>query len=399
MKKILFMGGNILQAAAIRRAKEMGYGTICVDMAADCPGKDCADEFFNISTTDIPKVLALAREKKIDGILSYASDVSAYTAAVVCEDLGLPTNPAESVNILTHKDLFREFLKDNGYLTPQFQVFEDKKEAERYFASATLPLMVKPVDSAGSKGVSKLEGKEGFSKAFDLAKSFSRNGKVILEEFIQREGYQIDGEGFIRDGKIVFFAAMDQHHNDKRNPHVPIGSSYPSVWQKELQDQAKRVLEGIFVRLNMRFGAFNSEFIADSKGQVYIIEVGPRNGGNYIPNTLRYTCGIDMMTASIKACVAENYDEYLQIRYVKPGTYYMLHSLNSGYFEDISCTEKVRNNIIQREMLVNPGDYIHAFHGGADGIGLMVVAFEDIETMKRCMDNMWEHVIVHVKNE
>lgn len=398
MKKILFMGGNILQAAAIRRAKELGYYTICVDMAGGCPGKNCADEFFNISTTDIPAVLALAEEKRIDGVLSYASDVSAYTAAVVCESLGLPTNPAESVNILTHKNLFREFLRKNGYSTPGFQAFEKKQEAEEYFILARLPLIIKPVDSAGSKGVRKLKDRTDFSEAFDCAKSFSRNGKIILEEYITRNGYQIDGEGFIKDGKIVFFAAMDQHHNDEKNPYVPIGSSYPSVWRQELQVKAKEILQDIFDRLNMKFGAFNSEFIVDAENKIHIIEIGPRNGGNYIPNTLQYACGVDMMTASIKACVAESYGDCLQVKYMKPTTYYMLHSLKSGHFSHISYTKGLKERTVQQELLVKPGDYVHAFRGGADGIGLVVIEFEDVETMNRYMDRMWEYVVVHVNN-
>lgn len=399
MKKILFMGGNILQAAAARRAKELGYRTICVDMVPNCPGADCADEFFNISTTDIPAVLALAREKQIDGVLSYASDVSAYTAAVVCEDLGLPTNPAESVKILTNKDLFRAFLRDNGYITPEFQVFEDKAEAKKYFASLNLPQMIKPADSAGSKGVTKLEDLERFEEAFDAAKAYSRSGKVIIEKFIQKTGYQIDGEGFIKEGTIEFFAPMDQHHNHEKNPNVPIGSSYPSVWSREHQDKARKILQSIFNRLHMKFGAFNSEFIVDGAGQVYVIEIGPRNGGNYIPNTLQYACGVDMMSASIQACVAEPYADFLRIKYMRPATYYMIHSLHSGHLERVSYSAGLKSSIKQQEMLAKPGDFVHAFRGGADGIGLMVIGFDEIETMKEYMDHMWEHVIVHMREQ
>ena len=190
---------------------------------------------------------------------------------------------------------------------------------------------------------------------------------------------------------------MDQHHNDEKNSNVPIGSSYPSVWPQEYQEKAKEILHSIFDHLHMRFGAFNSEFIVDGEGRVCVIEIGPRNGGNYIPNTLQYACGVDMMSASIRACVAEPYEDFLRIKYVRPATYYMIHSLRSGRLEHVSCATELRDRIIQQEMLAEPGDFVHAFRGGADGIGLMVVAFDDIGTMKEYMDHMWEHVVVHAR--
>lgn len=399
MKKILFMGGNHLQASAMKRAAEFGYYTICVDRMDACPGKQFADEFFHISTTDVDSVLRLAKTKNVDGVLSYASDVSAYTAAYVCEQLGLPTNPAESVNILTHKDLFRKFMVSNGYLTPEFHAFTEQREARRYIDSIELPLIIKPVDSAGSKGVTRLDYAVDFEQAFELAKENSRSGKVIVEKFVQREGYQVDGEGFIKDGKIEFFAVMDQHQHPAMNPHVPIGSSYPSIQAPAIQEEAKKLIQSVFDKLDMKFGAFNSEYILDRDGRIYLIEIGPRSGGNGIPDTLKYACGFDTEAASILACVGEKYDEYLKPKCLKPATYYFLHSMCTGYFDRVICTEPIKEKIVSQKLLVKPGDYVHSFRGGMDGVGLMVLSFEDVGDMNEQMDRMWEHIIVNVTQE
>ena len=110
MKKLMSLGGNYYQMTAVKAAKRLGYHVIDVDFLPDNPAHAYADEYYNISTLDKENVLKLAKKLKIDGIISYASDVSAPTAAYVAEKLELPTNPYESVYLMTRKDLFHPFL-------------------------------------------------------------------------------------------------------------------------------------------------------------------------------------------------------------------------------------------------------------------------------------------------
>ena len=110
-KRVLMLGGSLAQVQCIKKAKEMGIYTIICDYLTDNPGQRYADEYYNISTTDKEKVLALAKTLDLDGIVCYASDPAAPTAAYVCEALGLPTSPFRSVEILANKDLYRDFLR------------------------------------------------------------------------------------------------------------------------------------------------------------------------------------------------------------------------------------------------------------------------------------------------
>ena len=116
MKKILMLGGSLYQTYAIKEAKRLGYYVITCDYLPENPGHQFADEYHNVSTTDKEAVLALAKELHIDGVVAYASDPAAPTAAYVAEKLGLPTSPYKSVEILSNKDLFREFLQKNHLL-------------------------------------------------------------------------------------------------------------------------------------------------------------------------------------------------------------------------------------------------------------------------------------------
>ena len=152
MKKILLLGGSAQQVVAIETAKQMGYGTVLCDYLPDNPGQYAADRFYLTSTTDRDAVLKIAAEERVDGVLAYASDPAAPTAAFVAQELGLPGTPLKSVEILCNKHLFRKFLRDNGFHSPEARDYTDAADALRDADAFSYPLIVKPVDSSGSKG-------------------------------------------------------------------------------------------------------------------------------------------------------------------------------------------------------------------------------------------------------
>ena len=193
-KKIMLLGGNYFQMTATKSAKELGHYVISVDYLPDNPAHQYADVYYNVSTTDKEAVLRLARELDIDGIVSYASDVSAPTAAYVAEQLNLPTNPYESVVMLTRKDFIRPFMEKHNFNVPRGKQFSEYKSALEFFRTIKKPAMIKPVDASGSKGVSKVFDEIEFEHAYQEAMYYSMANVIIIEEFIQRDGYQIAGD-------------------------------------------------------------------------------------------------------------------------------------------------------------------------------------------------------------
>lgn len=127
MKKVLLLGGSLFQVPSIKTAKKMGYHTIVCDFLPDNPGQHFADEYYNVSTTDKEAILALARRLSIDGIVCYASDPAAPTAAYVAEQLGLPTSPYQSVELLSNKDKFRDFLAKHQFNVPKAKGYAYKE--------------------------------------------------------------------------------------------------------------------------------------------------------------------------------------------------------------------------------------------------------------------------------
>lgn len=398
MKKILILGANMFQTIAIKKAKELGYYVICAAVGGDLPGKDAADEFFHISSTDKYAILDLARRKKVDGILAYATDVAAPTAAYVSERLHLPTNPYDAVKTLTNKGKFREFMERQGYLAPKYRVFTNKEEARQFLSSMELPVILKPVDSSGSKGVAVIRSRDEFDLRYDEAVSYSLSGCIIIEEYIVKEGYQIDGDGFVKDGKIEFLGILDQHNHIELNPHAPIGLSYPSIQEKRYQEKAFDIMQGIFTDLGIRFGAFNYEYIIHD-GKVYLLEIGMRNGGNLIPDTVFHATGVDMTEASIRACVGDDYTEALRVKKQGIATSYVIHSSEHGYYEGIEIDPDLRDHVLEMFVSAKEGEEVYRFRNASDDVGAMVLSFDDVGTMCRYMDEMWNHVRVKVKQE
>ena len=152
-------------------------------------------------------------------------------AAYAANQLGLPGNPPASVKLLTHKDAYRTFLRDNQFVTPEFRSASTLQEAQQSFDHLRPPVMVKPVDSSGSKGVSRIDHVDELPAAFATAQQFSRCSRVICEEYFERVGHQITGDGFIVDGELAFLCLSHEHYNLTLSSIVPVGESFP--WQAD----------------------------------------------------------------------------------------------------------------------------------------------------------------------
>lgn len=394
MKKIMLLGGNYFQMTATRAAKELGHYVISVDYLPDNPAHKLADEYHNVSTVDKGAVLKLAQELKIDGIVSYASDVSAPTAAYVSEKMGLPTNPYESVMILTHKDLFRPFLVEHGFNSPKSRGFRNVGDALDFFRSLGEPAMVKPSDSNGSKGATRVDDEALFMAAFDKAMSFSRQGIVIVEEFLVRDGHQIAGDGFIMDGELVFTGFMSEHFDKLCNPLVPIGESYPSYLSDDLKTKAKFEINRLMKLLGMRFGAINMDFIIDAKGDVYIIEIGPRNGGNLITDVIKQASGVDLAKCTIQAALGLDLGTDLTKPIQTYVSSYIVHSLKNGIYKGIEIDDDIRSDILLFKDLTSLGDKVQRFDNATHGTGAMLIKHDSIKQMVERMDNMENHIRV-----
>lgn len=400
-KKILLLGGSAQQVTAIETAKRLGYYTVLCDYLTDNPGQYAADQFYLVSTTDKEAVLNVAREEQVDGVLAYASDPAAPTAAYVAEKMGLPGNPYQAVETLCNKDKFRAFLKENGFSTPQAKGYTDAAEAlqdirEGFFK---YPIIVKPVDSSGSKGATVLRGDEGLDEALEFAFSFSRAHRIIVEEFIEKKHpYLIGGDIFVADGKVVLWGLLNCHRDSRVNPLVPVGKSYPLALEDHDIQNAKQTLQAMIEKLGIRLGSVNVELVIDKSDRVWPIDIGPRAGGNMIPDLLGMIFDVDLVEMSVRAAMGQTVSCTPREPEACYATY-NLHSVRNGTYKQILFSDELQKYLKRVCLYKQSGDAVERFDNAAKCLGIIFMEFPDEGVQQSILNNMDKHIDVQLLTE
>lgn len=396
-KKLLLLGGSAQQVIAIKKAKELGCRTILCDYLPDNPGQYIADKYYNVSTTDVEAVYEIAIQEKVDGILAYASDPAALPSAIICERLELPTNPVRAVEILGQKHLFRKFLKENNFACPHFCIFNSYDNIDTIKLSIndfSFPIIIKPTDSCGSKGVTLLEKLDELENAIKNADSYSRNKILIAEEFIQRSFPRVvGGDIFVIDGEIVLYGIMSCLRGQNGNSFIPIGERKPSGLNEIQTQNVQNELDRIIKLLGIKFGELNIEILIDEKNNVYFLELGPRAGGNMIPIQLSDIYKIDLVEANILGAIGEKIE--LKIN-EQEGFYltYVVHSSKNGIFKGIYYSPKIEKYIYRKEIYKREGDLIEKLENARNAVGILFMKFDTEDEMNNILQDIDNQVVV-----
>ena len=399
MKRLLMLGGSIYQTYAIKEAVRQGHYVITCDYLPNNPGHKYSHEYHNVSTTDKEGILKLAKELKVDGIVAYASDPAAPTAAYVCEQLGLPTSPFSSVEILSKKHLFRRYLSDNGFNVPKANSYTRFEDAKKDLANFRLPVMVKPVDSSGSKGVNKLNNPSQLKSFFEDALSYSRDKIVLIEEFLVKKGPQISGDAFSVDGKLVFHCLGNEFYSNKVDKvFAPLGECWPTVFPDKVINQLINDLQRLISSLGMKSNAYNVEAIYGEDEKVYILELGARSGGSLIPQVTALATGVDMVPYVIKAALGEDCSD-LKMAPVKGfWSNYMAHSKVSGYYDGIIMDKDFQaKHFVDFVSDLKHGDFVHKYRDAQDCVGELVLKYDNKEEMFDTINNMDNFISIRIK--
>ena len=370
-KKLLLLGAVTSTIPLIKKARERGIHIITCDYLPQNEGHQYADESYYYSTTDIDAILELSRRIQIDGILSFNSDVSALTAAMVAEQMGLSGNKPEVINTMTQKHLFRLFLKEHHFNVPEFGCYISIEEWKVDEDKFSFPLIVKPVDLSGSKGVKMVNNKVELECAFANAYQLSRAHKVIIEEYIKPKGCQLHGDGFAQNGKLLFACLGDHHYGLKMQNFVPYSTTFPS---EHTQNEIEAVLNDVrrfLSEIGFNSGGLNIEARITEDGKVYIMEIGPRNGGNFTPRIIEYATGFDFDNAAVNASLGleTKYDIHPINGYY---AYYVLHSDKAGCFESIEYDKFLNEHTFEEWLYVKKGENVETFNGGNKALGTLL---------------------------
>ena len=398
-KKIMLLGGIRYLLPVIKAAHEQGYYVITADYLPNNIAHKWSDEYCNVSIIDKEAVLKEAQRLQIDGIMSFACDPGVVAASYVQNKMGLSSfGPFESVEILQNKDKFRMFLQKNGFNVPQAKGFDSIEAAMEEIYWYPWPVIVKPTDAAGSKGVTRVDRAEDLKPALEYAMEHSSSGHIIVEEFIDKQGCSSDTDSFSEDGKLKFVSFCAQRFDaEATNPYTPAAYSWPSTFTKEQEEYLTSEIQRLITLLNLKTCVYNIEARVAHNGKPYIMELTPRGGGNRLCEMLRYATGVDMITAITRAMVGDPILEPIEQKpYNGHWAEIILHADESGVFDHLEISKDLSAEIVEEDLWVENGDKVEGFEGANNAIGTLVLRFQTAEELEKAITNQrdWLKVIV-----
>lgn len=396
MKKILILGGDSFTVPVVKAAKAQGYYTITCDYLPDNIAHKYSNQYINFSTTDKEGILKAAKEIGIDGIVTY-TDSGVVTCAYVANTLGLPaTGPLESVEILQNKARFRDFLTLNGFNVPKAKGYKNRCDALNDEGFFDYPVIVKPVDAAGSKGVTKVESKEELSTAIDWAIKHSFSGDFIIEGWIEKKGCSSDSDCFSYKGKLEVATFSSQLFDlTAAGPYVPAAFTWPSSFTKEQESYLRSELQRLLTLLNMQSSVYNIETRIGQDDKPYIMEVSPRGGGNRLSEMIHFSTGVDLITNAVRVAVGDEPIDYKQKSLVGHWAEIILHAPKAGTFVSLELDDSVKGNVVEVDLWKKEGDQVNEFRAARDAIGTLVLRFESAEELEKAITNQsqWLKVV------
>ncbi len=398
-KRLMLLGGLRYLKPVIDAAHKQGYYVITADYLPNNIAHKWSDEYCNVSIIDKEAVLKEAQRLQIDGIMSFACDPGVVAASYVQNKMGLPSfGPFESVEILQNKDKFRAFLAKNGFNVPQAKGFDSVEAAMEEIYWYPWPVIVKPTDAAGSKGVTRVDRAEDLKPALEYAMGHSISSHIIVEEFIDKQGCSSDTDSFSEDGKLKFVSFCAQRFDaEATNPYTPAAYSWPSTFTKEQEEYLTSEIQRLITLLNLKTCVYNIEVRVAPNGKPYIMELTPRGGGNRLCEMLRYATGVDMITAITRAIVGDPILEPIEQKpYNGHWAEIILHADECGVFDHLEISKDLPAEIFEEDLWVENGDKVEGFEGANNAIGTLVLKFQTAEELEKAITNQrdWLKVVV-----
>lgn len=399
-KKLMLLGGLRYLFPVIEEAHKLGVHVITADYLPNNIAHKYSDEYCNVSIIDKDAVLKIAQDLQIDGILSHAVDPGVVSAAYVAEQMGLPFQCSyKAACILQDKSLFRKFLSENGFNCPHAKGYNNVEDALKDVDYFEWPVIVKPVDSAGSKGVTKVENPNELPQAIETALSSSISKNFIIEDFLEKEGFSVGSESFVVNGKLLYNGFYDQYFNDEAsNPYTPSAEVWPSIMKQEYKDEIKSELQRLITLLDVTTGLFNVECRVCKNGKAYLMEVSPRAGGNRLAEMLNHAADVNINEAETRKAVGLPIGDIHEPNYKGHFAILVLHSEKDGIYDGITIDDDFRiKHIIEEEVRVSLGDKVTSFNGANAALGTLFLKFDSREDLSEALENQNKWLRINLK--
>ena len=375
MKKTMILGAGIYQVPLIKTSKRLGFYTIVVSIPGNYPGFAIADKVYYENTVDHETILRLAREEKIDGIITAGTDVAVITIGKVCDELGLKGLTAEAAEAATNKLIMKTCYEENGVNTARFRkILVSDEDYAGKLEGLEFPLIFKSVDSSGSRGITRVDTPEEFEAARQNAINNTRSEYYIVEEFI--EGDEFGAQAFVQDGVVEFILPHGDYvfHGDTG---VPIGHYAPFDVSPEMIDAIRLELEKAVRAMGLNNCAVNADFIMKD-GKAYVLEVGGRSGATCLAELTSIYYGFDYYEKILRVALGEKVD-FTATEVLTPNASMLLSTDKAGTIVSQTNSNEPDPDIVDIHFDYNVGDPVRAFRVGPDRIGHVITKGDTLE--------------------
>lgn len=301
---ILILGAGEGQLSLIRLAKSAGWRTVVVSPPGNYPGFLIADECHHSDLSNSANILLIAKQEGISAIATDQTDIAIPSVQYVANVMGLPSIECIDVDNFRYKSRMRQLCLEKGVSVIPFCVTSEFNEVKDFYTF--LPsgqAIIKPTDSQGSRGVTKVSSNDELQPAFHEAKKYSKSNTVIIEQFL--EGQEVEVDTVVKDGRIICTLIGDVYNFRERNTFSAFLRSYPTLLPNERKQEIYQINETIISTFGLNTGWTHGEYIVTNAG-VYLLEVGVRGGGNYIGSVIvKQMMGVGTDEMSFKTAIGD----------------------------------------------------------------------------------------------
>ena len=396
MKKIMILGAGIYQVPLIKTARRLGLYTIAVSIPGDYPGFAYADKVYYINTTDKEAVLKAALDEQIDGICTTGTDVAVSSIGYVCEHMKLAGISEAAALLATNKADMKAAFKAAGVSTARFFKASGCEEVCRAASEIGFPVVVKCVDSSGSRGITIAWEKKQLKQALKNALAHSRQNYVLVEEMLT--GTEIGVDGMVQNGRLVFLAPHEKYVYHSGDTAIPEGHSFPYHGSPDIQQEIARQMQMAVDALQLDACAVNADVFV-SGGRVSIIEIGGRTGATCIPELISMYCGFDYYEKIIRNALGEPLDFIPQPK-KQPCMAKLLMSPINGTITSVN-EEKLaamQSRSVQVQLDYSVGHSAEQMRNGTNRIGHIVAAVSDPVEFDRLRKEAYDAIFVDGKS-
>ncbi|MCW3807391.1 ATP-grasp domain-containing protein [Plebeiibacterium marinum] len=394
-KKILVIPALFDHIDIINEILKRGYIAITCDNNPNNIGHKYSTKFKNIDLLDTPALLKFSKKEKINAIMTLSNDIGALPAAYISHQLNLPGSKPNAVKIMANKNYFRSFLKANSFNCPKYQTIEKYEDVN--LKSIDFPIIIKPTDRTGSKGVFIAKDIEELKQKIFQALEFSIEKKVIIEKYIESKFNQIHGDSIVQNNKIIFYCFGDQYFGKDTHKFSPIATVFPCSIPLRILNKIQSELNRFIELIDYKNGGLNIELRIDNNENVYFIEIAPRFGGNYIPKTIGYVCDLDIFQYALDLAIGKN----ISIPYhsINPNIFQLILRSNTiGIFNSVSCNNN-QLEIMQDFQFKNKGEYITDYPGPDDIISIYIIKAPNKKIVRDVITNPYRYFSINLNTK